>query len=1051
MKPIYIKMSAFGSYGGETVIDFSDIHNGIFLITGDTGAGKTTIFDAITYALYDETSGGKRNGEMMRSQYADDDTATYVEYSFAYRGETYTIIRSPRQSRVSKRRNKDGDYTMTTEQPAVTLILPDGRQYAGKIKETNQKIIDIIGLDVNQFTQTAMIAQGDFLKLLHASSRERKEIFTKIFNTSIYWRIEEELRNRAKAMHGELEDNRKAIIRETGDIECVRDSELESQWTEMPDFMESEQDKQLGLIKRIIDEAKAKEKEITEALAMKGQELEELITRIKQAEDINKLFSLLEAALQKKEELDSRKDEMASVKARIEAGKKALIILPKEKAYLSKQEELSECHERIKEMNSRLEDNKEKLERLKQEKEEKEEEYKKNNPVFVSRISSMNELLPKYEELDTNNNEKSTLEKSRSAAQTEYDELIENTNKTREAKGALQKQQEQLKIISDQYVPLKYSVEKRTERKDALEALLNAVRLMKTRKVDYERENKEYKEIEREYELKRDTYDELYHGFIEGQAGVLAAALEEGCSCPVCGSVTHPDKAVSTEWIIDESQLRDAKAKMEEALHTKQKKYEELQKAVKSYEIERERADNEGKKIMTASFNPDTIADTDIQSMLEECEKQLKDETDRRNQAEEAGGIYISNQARIKSLEEILERYEYEKEETDKALNELAVSLAKTDTLIAALKKDLIYESKIRALEELLAFKAKQQELETAKEKAVEEYQSVVNKEAEIKGSLEAEEKSLFRLTEEMKVLEAALNHEIEIQGFCGREDYHHALIGSERLEELSLALQSYREEIVENETNVKNFSEQTKDKSRIQTTELEERRTELTEIKEELEREGKAVYGIRTRDEEIFKKVTRLIREREKIKKTFGNINRLANTANGKLSGRHMNFQTYIQRRYFSMILHEANKRLYTMSNNQFILKCRDMEELSGQGEVGLDLDIYSMVNDQVRDVKTLSGGESFMAALAMALGMSDIIQNTAGRIHIDTMFIDEGFGSLSDDTRMQAIRILNDLSGGKRLVGIISHVTELKAQIGTKLIVTKGEKGSRARWEIS
>ena len=157
------------------------------------------------------------------------------------------------------------------------------------------------------------------------------------------------------------------------------------------------------------------------------------------------------------------------------------------------------------------------------------------------------------------------------------------------------------------------------------------------------------------------------------------------------------------------------------------------------------------------------------------------------------------------------------------------------------------------------------------------------------------------------------------------------------------------------------------------------------------------------------------------------------------------------ISRRYFSMILHEANKRLYTMSNNQFILKCREIKELSGQGEVGLDLDVYSMINDQVRDVKTLSGGESFMAALSMALGMSDIIQNTAGKIHIDTMFIDEGFGSLSEDTRMQAIKILNDLSGDKRLVGIISHVTELKAQIATKLVISKGEKGSKARWETS
>ena len=229
MKPILLKMSAFGSYASEEIIDFSDVSKGIFLITGDTGAGKTTIFDAITYALYDETSGGKRNGEMMRSQYASDNIRTYVEYSFIYHGKKYTVIRSPKQSRTSKRKNKDGEYTMVIEQPTVTLILPDGQEYIGRIKETNQKIVDIIGLDVNQFTQIAMIAQGDFLKLLHASSKERKEIFTRIFNTRIYWMIEEELKRRSKAIYEELEDNRKAIIREIEDVEYVRESEYSQQ------------------------------------------------------------------------------------------------------------------------------------------------------------------------------------------------------------------------------------------------------------------------------------------------------------------------------------------------------------------------------------------------------------------------------------------------------------------------------------------------------------------------------------------------------------------------------------------------------------------------------------------------------------------------------------------------------------------------------------------------------------------------------------------------------------------------------------------------------
>ena len=237
MKPVYIKMSAFGSYAGEETVDFTDVNHGIFLITGDTGAGKTTIFDAITYALYDGTSGGKRDGEMMRSQYANEDTCTYVELKFIYNGETYTIIRTPRQSRRTRKKNKDGEYTMTVEQPSVELIMSDGIPYKGKIKETNQKIIDIVGLDVNQFTQIAMIAQGDFLKLLHAPSKERKEIFAKIFNTSIYWRIEEELKARAKAMYGKLEDNRKDIVREMEDVQCIKESIFSEQWAAMPRFL----------------------------------------------------------------------------------------------------------------------------------------------------------------------------------------------------------------------------------------------------------------------------------------------------------------------------------------------------------------------------------------------------------------------------------------------------------------------------------------------------------------------------------------------------------------------------------------------------------------------------------------------------------------------------------------------------------------------------------------------------------------------------------------------------------------------------------------------
>jgi len=1050
MKPIYIKMCAFGSYAGEEVIDFTGINGGIFLITGDTGAGKTTIFDAITYALYDQTSGGKRDGVMMRSQYAKDDVRTYVEFKFQYRGETYIINRSPRQNRISRRKNKDGEYTVTTEQATVTLIMPDGQPFKGNIKETNQKIIEIIGLDANQFTQIAMIAQGDFLKLLHASSKERKEIFGKIFNTRLYWLIEEELKRRANAVYITLEDNKKAIVRELEDVQCIEGSNLAGQWEEMGRFSESDPEKQLNLIKEIINEAREKEGNINKSIHANRDELEYVNSKIGQARDINKLFEDLEAELKKKEELDLRSDEMELVKKRIEAGKKALQAEPKETLYLNKKRELAQCSQRIEDIKRWIDENKDLLERLKKDKEDKEEEYDKLSPVLVSKINNINDLLPKYELFDKINDELIKLKDSITRTEKERIRINESIDKARESKENLAKEQEKLKNLADQYTQLLHKTEVLSERKDAIQGLIDLIKSMKIYSADYYKAVKEYEDADRAYELKRKKYDELYHRFIEGQAGRLAAELKEGEPCPVCGSTAHPKKAAATGPTVDESTLDEAKNLMDEALSLRQNKYEAMQKARREYENRRNLAEHEGKKLIDASFDPCSAADADLEAMLKKCREELDMATMDMNRAKEAGSMYLDNQNRIKALEEALEAYNREKEETEKAHSELAISRTRAETAMASLKEALVYESKNKALEELAAARDRLKEMEEARSNAVKAYQAMAEKFIKEQGNLQSEEKSHERLSEEVKAAEDAFYRELERQGFAGESEYHSALIGQEKIEELSASLQSYREAIIDNKARLDNLTAQTKGKSKIRTAELESRQAMLTEIINKLDMENKTVYGIRARNEEIYARLKILVNEREKAKENYSIISRLSDTANGKLSKKHINFQTFIQRKYFDMILREANKRLYTMTGGQFLLKCRELEDLSGQGEVGLDLDVYSLINDQVRDVKTLSGGESFMAALSMALGMSDIIQNTAGRIHIDTMFIDEGFGSLSDDARMQAIKILNDLSGGKRLVGIISHVTELKAQIETKLVVTKDEKGSRARWEM-
>lgn len=1050
MKPVYVKMSAFGSYAGVETVDFAEVSHGIFLITGDTGAGKTTIFDAITYALYDQTSGGKRDGEMMRSQYAEEAARTFIEYKFIYNDKTYTVTRSPRQERISKRKNKDGEYSMTVEQPAVELILPDGMPFRGKIKETNQKIIDIIGLDVNQFTQIAMIAQGDFLKLLHAPSKERKEIFAKIFDTRIYGRIEEELKNRTKAMSMSLEDNRREIAREMDNIRCIKDSIYESQWEQMPHFSESDPDNQLALVKQIIEETVQKEEEIKREIGERQKELSETITKLKQADEINQLFSAMEREQKRKEELDGRKEEMEAVKAGTEAAKKALSIQGKELIYQNKQKEFKECCQRMENIRSWLADNEKELKQRKQASDEAEHEYRIKNPELAAKISKINELLPNFEQLEEKCAGREALLNKKEAARKVLEQVKKDITASTELQSRLGGEQQELSGLAQGVIMLAQSVEKLTKQEEALKNLLVLVQELLRLKSVAAGAKAEHKAAEESVHIKEVRYDCVYRQFIEGQAGILAHELREGCPCPVCGSTSHPLKADLTVAGISQRELQEAKKEKEAAEKWLKDKNDILQQALQGFESKKTLAEHEGKRILGTGFSAEAASLEKLKEELRQCQRQLEAEKNREKQAADAKKKYDENEKKQKQLTEKLVKSAQEKERAEQALKELEIKLTKVDSDLRNLKASLIYESKKAAGEELSASQEKVQNLENEVTKTTGSYQAMMEETSRKQGNLKSEEDTQSRLQEQAAAYKADFDNEVANQGFSGIEAYHLAVLPAKEIDRLEKAYEGFREEIIKNESSLQHYTGQTAGKSRIETHALEQVKEELAKKASQLDQENKSVYGIRSHNEAAMENAVKLIETRRRQKKEFAVISRLDATANGRTIQKHMNFQTFIQRRYFNAILKEANRRLYLMSNGQFILKCREVEDLSNQGEVGLDLDIYSLINNQARDVKTLSGGESFMAALAMALGMADIIQNTAGSIHIDTMFIDEGFGSLSDETRMQAIQILNGLSEGNRLVGIISHVSELKAVIGTKLIVTKGERGSRVRWDI-
>jgi exonuclease SbcC len=833
-------------------------------------------------------------------------------------------------------------------------------------------------------------------------------------------------------------------------VRCVEKSDLEEKWAETPHFLESDPDLQISLIRQIIKEAQVREKEILLLIKQNQNDLSKVTLELQQAEGNNQLFAALDNAHKVREVLNSRAEEMNSIKNKLDAARKALTIEPKEKAFLDKQKELEACILRMEAIKEWIDRNKPILEELLRNNEEAENNYKKKTPELGTRISKIKEFLPKFLEYEDKSGELVKLIKNRDLAHKKLEEILTEIRRATQQHKAITEEQLVIKEVAEELVVLSQTVEKLTERKSNLENLLIDVQELNRLKSFYIQNEQEVKKAEKNAREKTENYENNYRQFIEGQAVILAHELKEGCPCPVCGSTEHPQKAAFSELGVTQKDLEKAKKAKEEADQELLKTRNELHKNQQSYESKKTLVEHEGKRVLSLDFSVEIATGEDIRIALLECISSLNVATIKKEQASTAKEKFSHNEAVLQKLNHDLEVYTTKKESADLILKELEINRAASEKEIYLLKGTLIYESSAIAQQELSAADEQLKTLETIKGDTTRKYQALLEQMNTTRGKLKSEEESLGRMSNETNDLREVFDKELLKQGFADIALYHASLLSLETIQTLEATMLEFTKSVIENDNSIKHYTEQTAGKEKVDTSYLKVKNASMVEAGISLDHTNKQVYGIRTGDERILENTLRLFELRRKTREEYMLINRLEATANGKVGPKRLNFQTYIQRRYFNSILREANKRLYIMSNGQFILKCRDVEELSNQGEVGLDLDVYSMVNDQIRDVKTLSGGESFMAALAMALGMADIIQNCAGSIHIDTMFIDEGFGSLSDETRMQAIKVLNELSEGKRLVGIISHVSELKAQIGTKLNVTKTDKGSKVRWDI-
>lgn len=928
MKPLKLTMSAFGSYAGKNVIDFTGQQQGIFLITGDTGAGKTTIFDAITYALYNQTSGGERNGNMMRSQYARPETETYVELEFLYRGQTYRVRRNP-DYKITKTL-KNGKIREQKVPHSVELTLPDGTVFPEKKNATDAKIIEILGLTADQFSQIVMIAQGDFLKLLYTKSDERKMIFSKLFRTDIYWKIQENLRRKSMEMDERIQENDRAFEQEKSRIILLPESE------ELP-------------LDELVERLRERLKDALKEQNLRRANVEELNKKITKYEEINKLFVSLEKIRQTGKELEARQAESKERRQQIENARKADKVLVAEQQNLRQQQEVEQSAQAIAKMTETLANNQEMFETLKTQLQEVEAEQKREAADIQKKMLALEQSFPSYEALQNARSEEQQAKKV-------WEDLgktsEESFHKKKAGIAALKEQQKQQEQVVEQ------------TKKNWEQTSLSASESAK-------------------------HYEHMYEAFLKEQAGILAENLSAGCPCPVCGSTVHPDPAKLSDHAVTELEVEQAKK-------TRAAAEEKRDLAYAAFEAEK----------------------TEKQKLAQAVEKEEADfvlaQTIAKQQRKEAEQNYVSLQ---KTAEQIREKLVYP-------------SLAEAKKQYAAMQK---------------ALEAAEQEIERKRQK-VSELAEAMNT---LKGQKLAEEENQKTAKKLAAKTEKEYAKLLEKSGFVSEETYHLAILPERSRSKLEREEKEYESQCLRQQSEQKLLEKQVSGKTYTDTAELNEQLKAEKQALKETEKTYMELHTAYENDRSVLQNCAVYLEKGKKLESEDQVIKSLSKTANGRLSGSaKIDFETYIQRQYFKQIIHEANKRLLTMSNHQFILKLKEEANTGRKTNEGLDLSVYSLVTDSERDVKTLSGGESFLAALAMALGLSDIVERSAGAIHPDMMFIDEGFGSLDAQSRQQAIEVLAELAGDSRMVGIISHVTELKEQIDRKLVVSRTDKGSRAVW---
>ena len=1082
MKPTKLVMQAFGAYAEQTEIDFTQFEEkGLFLICGDTGAGKTTIFDAISYALYGEASGSYRDTKNLKSEYVDKKVESFVDFYFTHQGKDYHVCRKP----SFKYTNRNGKPDEQAEK--VIFYQPDGTTLEGAknvdgTKEKPGAIPQLLNMDAGQFMQVAMIAQGEFWKLLNAKTNERTEILRTIFQTDAYKKLELKLKNRMDVSFAARKEKEQSISQSFREVKVdpaeisegisgILAEDLAEDPEEQPrsvvqricDLQEKLQDSKavwnieemLTLLQAVIGEDTEKAKQKETVLAQAEEELRKLQGTLVSAKDNNAILERYARTKEEQEVLESQKGLFEERRIQLDRTKQATYkVKPEYDAWSAKEHEWERTKQLITDGAQTLVDCQTRA-GMADAKVKETEALRPEAEQCQKIVDKVREEEPRYKEREMLQHELGQIQLQLATQEQQEAALVTAEQMLQKRIGELQEQQAVWKEEPQQLAQAQAAHDKLLDSQKKTESIAkNLIPAWRRKQQELEEAQREYRENQDAYESAKEAFthaDRLYRANL---VGILASDLAEGEPCPVCGATHHEKLATLVEASVTAEQCKELKA-------VEEKKLDAFNQATASASSLRAVVQAKGQQIkeeIRGCMTPEFIGGVEaLEELIASFERQRAKLVDAVAQSRERLDTLQKNCEKLREVEAMLARAQGTEmarlAEQRKSLVEERQSLiakqAASQATLAALQT-LSYPDWEAAMQAGNHALARVTEIQTALDTAAKEKRSADEAVARVQASIATQKQALEQQKSDAQMLKQRLNEKLTACQFASVEEMQAQVATDAEIHAEEAKLADYDKKVTEVAARLSQL-EQEQDARHRTLVDLEQLQQEHTSKRVQVETLRTALQAITFRIQNNCEKQQNIRAQQvayEKAKKENDTSYRLYTLVSGQTRNGKITFEQYIQAAGFDSILQAANRHLLPMSDNQFQLY-RQTNAVGKQTNTFLDLEVLDISTGKRRPVGNLSGGESFKASLSLALGLSDTIAQNRGGIQMDALFVDEGFGTLDSKSLEETKDALLSMSGENKLVGIISHRDELM-DIPQKLRVTKGRGGSRIQMEL-